>query len=489
MKATHADATDALRTLESHGHTAFLAGGCVRDLLLGLEPNDYDITTSALPEEVESIFPSTIPVGKSFGVIKVVSDGRELDVATFRTDGKYSDNRRPDFVAFSSSAQEDVKRRDFTINALLMDKDGGIIDYEGGVEDIKRRVIRAVGSPIARFEEDALRMMRAIRFSLKLDFNIDPDTWAAIQFSAQGISNISGERFTEELTKMMSYGRCDTAYWLMQTSGLWDKYFPTCIGSSNNWEALFGLSRVRENEPLVLCLAILLCSAWPTSRESIEEKLVLTNDQRKTLKSITDRGLKITNFLNRDVATQRKWMQWEDLDLVIRFVDCNRRLSKYQWELDGQTQGHVFARMEIIKQMGWPAPLVTGNDLIEMGFIAGPAFSTLLENVRDEQLSGKLTDKAQVRDHLIARFPAAPRKLEDGRTHDKMSRHTMVAPCKKCRARMTFTVEFDLQGQPNWGTTQDEVNLYCVNSYGVFFVCRQCQTRIKRTGFVRMAEV
>lgn len=491
MKAFHNDAIDAIKVLKSHGHVAFLAGGCVRDLMLGIKPNDFDVTTSATPEQVQTAFTYTVPVGISFGVVKIIyGENRELDVATFRTDGKYTDNRRPDSVTFSSSAEEDVKRRDFTINGLMMDEAGSILDFVGGQEDLKARLIRAVGNATERFEEDALRMMRAVRFAVKLGFDIEPDTWAAIQRLSGNIASISSERITDELTKMMSYGKCDQAFWMMQKSGLWDACFPDSIGVGDMWDAMFALAHVREKEPFILPLALLLCDAWHTSKDCILKRLSLTNDQRRSLKTLLDRGPKLTDFLIKDVATKRKWMQWEDLSLVIRFIDCNRRLSKYQWiPAVDQTLGSVCTEMQTIKDMGWPCPLVTGDDLIEMGFIAGPVFSLLLERVRDEQLNGNLTEKDKVKAYLIATFPAAPRKLADGSIHDKMSRHMMVTLCKKCTSRMTFTIEFDTQGHPKWATVEDGQNLRGVCEGNFYFDCNLCSTKVRRTSFERMADV
>jgi tRNA nucleotidyltransferase/poly(A) polymerase len=192
------------------GFEAYLVGGCVRDRLLGRQPKDYDITTNALPEQVQAIFGSTVPVGAKFGVVVVVKDDTQVEVATYRADGAYTDGRRPDEVKYSTSAKDDVIRRDFTMNGLLLKEhysvfdENGIVDYVGGKEDIKHRLIRAIGDPNVRFAEDALRMLRACRFAAQLNFKIEKDTLAAIETNARLLRVISAERVAAELFKVFT---------------------------------------------------------------------------------------------------------------------------------------------------------------------------------------------------------------------------------------------------------------------------------------------
>lgn len=190
-----------LSRLETSGHEAFLAGGCVRDCIMGRAPHDWDITTSAMPEEVMAVFPHTAPTGIKYGTVTVLTEEGSAEVTTFRCDGVYSGHRRPENVEFVHSLAEDLKRRDFTINAMAMDKSGALTDLFGGVEDIKRRVIRCVGEPERRFSEDALRMFRAIRFSAVLGFEIESDTRSAIESCAGLAVSLSGERVRDELEK------------------------------------------------------------------------------------------------------------------------------------------------------------------------------------------------------------------------------------------------------------------------------------------------
>src|SRR3954468_5662491 len=234
-------AISIVRTLREQSHQAFLVGGCVRDLLLGHEPADYDVTTDATPNEVMRIFPQTYAVGAQFGVVLVpcndgarsasgASDmpkGGVVEVATFRSDVGYSDGRHPDEVRFSKDPREDVERRDFTINGLLLDpiKDE-VLDYVGGRQDLERHLIRTIGEPARRFAEDKLRMLRAIRFAARFEYEIDPETFAAIQKFAPNIHQVSRERVRDELTKMLVEGPARRAFLLLDESGLLKEVLP-----------------------------------------------------------------------------------------------------------------------------------------------------------------------------------------------------------------------------------------------------------------------
>src|SRR5450631_2209043 len=228
-------AISIIRTLRDQGHQAYLVGGCVRDLLLGREPADYDVATSATPDEVMRIFPETYAVGAQFGVVLIPSArssgaaGRdvasnvstELEVATFRSDIGYSDGRHPDEVRFTKDPREDVQRRDFTINGMMLDPaTNEVFDFVGGRDDLKAGTVRAIGDPERRFAEDKLRMLRAVRFSARFGYSIDPATMAAIQRLAKQIHQVSCERAREELTKMLTEGRARRAFELLDTSGL-----------------------------------------------------------------------------------------------------------------------------------------------------------------------------------------------------------------------------------------------------------------------------
>src|SRR5688572_5006313 len=232
-----AAATQIVRTLRERGHQAYLVGGCVRDLVLGREPTDYDVATDARPEDVMRIFPKTWAVGKQFGVvlIPIERDGAEpqsqgervVEVATFRSDVGYSDGRHPDRVEYGKTAEDDVQRRDFTINGLLMDPlNGEVIDYVGGRADIEARTIRTIGEPQRRLGEDKLRMLRAVRFAARFDYRIEPATFAAIRELAPQIHQVSRERIRDEILKMLTEGRARRAFELLDESGLLYEVLP-----------------------------------------------------------------------------------------------------------------------------------------------------------------------------------------------------------------------------------------------------------------------
>jgi len=241
MPDPHQHATNIVRTLRERGHQAYLVGGCVRDLLLNREPADYDIATDATPQRVMEIFPETFAVGAQFGVVLVPLPKNEMgtsavgpdekvpvvEVATLRSDVGYSDGRHPDEVRFSKDPREDVRRRDFTINGLLLDPETNeVLDFVGGREDLKARIIRTIGEPEDRFGEDKLRMLRAVRFAARFEYKIDPATLAAIQQLAPQIHQVSRERVRDELTKMLTEGRARRAFELLDESRLLKEVLP-----------------------------------------------------------------------------------------------------------------------------------------------------------------------------------------------------------------------------------------------------------------------
>ena len=194
-------ASDIIKTLSSHGYEAFVVGGCVRDSILGKEPADWDITTSALPEQVKALFPRTIDTGLKHGTVTIMMDKIGYEVTTYRIDGTYEDHRRPNDVTFTSSLREDLMRRDFTINAMAYNEEKGLVDLFGGIQDLNDRIIRCVGNPTERFDEDALRMFRAVRFAGQLNFNIEKETLAAIEAQHAFLKDVSAERIQIELLK------------------------------------------------------------------------------------------------------------------------------------------------------------------------------------------------------------------------------------------------------------------------------------------------
>lgn len=459
MKGTREDAFDALRKLNAGGFTAYLAGGCVRDLLLGREPGDYDIATSATPEEVQQVFRHSIPVGKSFGVVKIVyGDNRELDVATFRVDGQYSDNRRPDSVAFTASAEEDVKRRDFTINGMLMDVNEQILDHVGGRADLEAKIIRTIGDPAARFGEDALRMMRAIRFATKYSFGIDPSTWNSISQLSATIKNISAERVTDELSKSLTCGNTDRAFILLHRSKLWTSWFEHAPNDDDCWQALGPLSQLTNDDSFVFALAILLVHSYDYRKESHLKRLVLTNTQKAELTNLWAHIPEMRAFLRRGLSQQRKMLQWDDLAVVERFIDIQSWDGKYRYEIPhGMTRDAVDTQKAHVRRMGWPAPLINGKWLIANGWVPGEAFSVMLEEVRNKQLENDLVFEDSVREFLLREFPCAPRMV-DGTIVDLMRPRRVAALCNRCSRVMSYEVPRDAKGNWLWLNATNPIN-------------------------------
>src|SRR6266571_8740101 len=223
----HTLADRICRTLRANGHQAFLVGGCVRDLVLGREPADFDVATDAVPERVQELFPNANAVGAQFGVVIVMEEGTDVEVATFRFDVSYSDGRHPDAVVYSHTPQDDVQRRDFTINGLLLDpQTGEVLDFVGGKADVQAKLIRAIGDPVRRFAEDKLRMMRAVRFAARFGYTIEPATFGAIRELHGQIHKVSRERVRDELVKMLTEGRARRAFELLDATELLHEVLP-----------------------------------------------------------------------------------------------------------------------------------------------------------------------------------------------------------------------------------------------------------------------
>lgn len=488
MKATLNDANSALATLTGAGHTAYLAGGCVRDMLIGLQPNDYDVATSATPQEVQACFPHTIPVGISFGVVKVIfGEDRELDVATFRTDGAYTDNRRPDDVKYSVNAVEDVQRRDFTINAILMDESGQVLDYVGGQEDLKNRVLRTVGDPNQRFAEDSLRMVRAIRFASRFNMDIDPATWTAIRERTTSIQNVSKERMTEELTKIFLGPRPEQAFLLLLRSRLWRSWFQDAnINSADALRALYALPRLVPGDSFVLVLAILTSGMYTSTKQGFFDSLCLTTHQKRDYNSLLKHAEALRNFINEPLAEQRKMMNWEDLDLVYRLFDVAQDFDMYAYKRPSDTSiADIHEQMAAVRSQPWPTPLLKGDDLIAMGFTTGPIYTSMLSEAWDAQLEGRLNTHTNLKEFIINLFPCAERKLDDGTLLNGMTPQRMVAQCTKCRVTMSFMIGKNERGDKLWGTITDPKNVHTY-SCGIYFMCMNCNTKRAKTGFVRM---
>ncbi len=449
-------ATSIVQTLRQRGFQAYLVGGCVRDLLLGREPKDYDVATNATPEQVMGIFPETYAVGAQFGVVLVpapesdtaradsedgASKSRAVEVATFRSDIGYSDGRHPDEVRFSGDPREDVARRDFTINGMLLDPlgaqpPGEVLDYVGGRKDLEAGIIRAIGDPERRFGEDKLRMLRAVRFAARFDYAIEPATFAAMQKLAEQIAVVSHERVRDELTRMLAEGHARRAFLLLDAGGLLKHVLPEI-------SAMKGVAQPAEFHPegdvFVHTLLLLdnlptpcpLTLAWgallhdvgkpPTFRvapdrirfdshvevgvkmaEEICRRLRFSNDDTEQILALVDNHMRFGHVARMKESTLKKFLRMPAFDehLALHRADClasHRNLSTYEFIRQ--------KRAEIPPEKMRPSPLVTGDDLIAVGHIPGPRFREILSAVEDAQLEGRLPSRGAALEFVRREFP------------------------------------------------------------------------------------
>ncbi len=431
-------ATDIACRLQTAGHTAYFAGGCVRDKLLGYPPDDYDIATSATPLQVQEIFPRTQAVGAHFGVILVIEHGRAFEVATFRSDHQYLDGRRPERVTFSTP-EEDARRRDFTINGMFHDPVADqLIDFVGGQADLEKKIIRAIGDPVARFGEDKLRLLRAIRFAARFAYEIDPPTWAALSAHASDIPAVSAERLREELVKILVHPNRVRGFDLLDHSGLLRVVLPEI-------EKLKGceqppqfhpegdvfvhtramLDLLPAEVPPTLALAVLFHDIGkpPTFRYHPEEDRIRFSGHDRVGAAMTEQLMERFRFsraeTDRVTESVRQHMVFKDVqkmrtaklkrfmarpgfeeELELHRVDCassHGLLDNYRFLLSKAEQ---FANEPLI-----PPPLVTGRDLLALGWQPGPHFGPVLEAVQTAQLEGTLTESAEALDWVKNNFP------------------------------------------------------------------------------------
>jgi poly(A) polymerase len=377
-------AVQVVQKLTRTGYTAYFAGGCVRDRLLNISPADYDIATSARPEQVKAIFHRSNEVGLAFGVVLVRVRRHEVQVATFRTDGAYSDGRHPDAVTFSD-AEHDARRRDFTINGLFEDPiNDRIIDYVGGQADLEARVLRAIGDPFARLREDRLRMLRAVRFAARFGLAIDPATADAIRSEAGELKGVSRERVGHEVRRMLSDANRAVAAWEMQYLGL-DQ--PTLL-EPNRLTAPTRVGRLPDHAPYPTALAgWLLDRHEPQSDDLLAaanrwaDALMLSNDERAAM-----HGALAAYAMFRSGAWQKLGVAGQKRLAVSPYFDGGVMLLQ---ATDRQEFVDVRRQVLHLSESGLaPAALIDGADLIAMGLEPGPLFSRVLAGVYDAQLEG-----------------------------------------------------------------------------------------------------
>jgi len=449
------NAAEIVRALRQHGHQAYFAGGCVRDLLLSREPADYDVATDATPREVMQIFPQTFAVGEQFGVVLIPQNSgaphasapppenshehkkQSIEVATFRSDAAYSDGRHPDEVRFTKDPLQDAQRRDFTINGMMLDPaTNEILDFVGGRADLNAGIIRAIGDPNRRFTEDKLRMLRAVRFAARFAYQIEPATLAAIQKLAPEIRQVSNERVRDELTRMLTEGQASRAFKLLDTTNLLPQVLPEIA-------AMKGVEQSPQHHPEgdVFVHTLLLLEklppgasktlAWgallhdvgkpPTFRRApdrirfdghvdigvkmaaeICRRLRFSNDETDQILALVDNHMRFGHIFRMKQSTLKRFLRLPAFEehLELHRLDS---LSSH-----GQLEAYDYARNQshsIPPESIRPTPLITGRDLIEAGYKPGPRFKEILAAIEDAQLEGRLTSSDSAMEYVLREFP------------------------------------------------------------------------------------
>jgi poly(A) polymerase len=438
MDAKREVATEIVRRLRAEGFQAYLVGGCVRDLVMGREPEDYDVSTDATPDQVVRIFPESLTVGAQFGVVIVPRAAGNVEVATFRSDGRYTDGRHPSEVRYAKTPQEDVRRRDFTINGLLLDPlENQVLDYVGGQADLRARRIRAIGDPIERFHEDRLRMLRAVRFAARFGFSLEAAAREAIRKLAPLIREVSAERVRDEILKILTEGQARRGFELLDETALLAEVLPEVKAlqgvpqppefhpEGDVWiHTLLMLEAMRAPTP-TLALAVLLHDVGKPPTLSVRERLRFDNHvevgaqmaqaicarlrlsarETERVVELVRHHLRFKDFPRMRRSTQMRFLRLEGFreHLELHRLDC---LASH-----GDLTTYELARgilAETPAEQIKPAPLLGGDDLIAQGYTPGPLFRKILQTVEDAQLEGKLRSREDALRLVAEQFPLSP---------------------------------------------------------------------------------
>ncbi len=423
-------ANSICNTLNGAGFQAFLVGGCVRDVLLKREPADYDIATSATPDQVLKLFPDGVAVGAQFGVILIPRDGMKVEVATFRSDMGYSDGRRPDRVEFAKSPEEDAQRRDFTINGLLMNhRTGEVLDFVNGQADLRTGIIRAIGEPARRFGEDKLRMLRAVRFAARFGYEIERFTFAEIRKHASEVKVVSAERIREELTKLLTEGAARAGFELLEQCWLLPVVLPEIVKmqgvqqppqyhpEGDVWtHTLLMLEELPAGVSPTLAWGVLLHDVGkPATFRSAKEtgdrirfdghvevgmaisqdilgRLRFSNDETEQILSLIEHHMRFKDVASMRPATLKRFVRLPMFaeHMALHRMDClssNRNLKAY----------HFIERFleDTPAEQFRPAKLVTGNDVLRLGVRSGPLVGRILAAVEEAQLNGEISTREE----------------------------------------------------------------------------------------------
>ncbi|MBI2817086.1 MAG: CCA tRNA nucleotidyltransferase [Acidobacteria bacterium] len=422
--------------LRERGYQAYFVGGCVRDLLRGVNPKDHDIATDAHPDDVRALFPGSLAVGAQFGVIIVLDGDQQTEVATFRNDGLYSDGRRPDDVNYTRDPREDVLRRDFTINGLLLDPETGeVLDFVEGRRDIDRCLIRTIGNPERRFEEDRLRMLRAVRFATIFEYEIDPETAAAIHRLSPKIATVSAERVRDELVRILRSGHARRGFELLEATGLLPVILPEIAAmkgveqppqfhpEGDVWtHTLMMLDMLQPDCSPTLAMGVLLHDVGkpPTFRvapdrirfdnhvaigarmaEQICRRLRFSLEQIAQVVSLVENHLRFADVQRMRMSTLKRFLRLPKFEehLELHRLDSlcsNKILENYEF---ARAKLNEHAPEEI-----HPHPLIKGDDLIAMGYKPGPQFKYILHELEDAQLEQRITSRDEALDFIRERY-------------------------------------------------------------------------------------
>lgn len=426
-------ARDVCARLAAAGHRALFAGGCVRDRLLGMQPKDFDVATSARAGEVIDLFDKTIPVGAAFGVVIVRTAAGPVEVATFREDGPYDDGRRPSRVSFTDE-REDALRRDFTVNALFLDPaTDEIIDYVDGRTDLEKRILRAVGDPLRRFGEDHLRLMRCVRFAARLGFTIDDETWAALQKRASDITRTSAERIRDELVKILREGHPRRGMELLRDGNLLAHLLPEVAAmqgvaqppafhpEGDVWTHTMLMLEYLEHPSPTLAMGVLLHDVGKPPTQTFEDRirfnrhdrvgkgmaedlcrrLRFSRAQTERIGWLVGQHMRLAAARGMKESKRRRFVREEGFEelLALCRADClasHRDLEVVDWVKDYAAR----LQPEEIR----PKPLLRGGDLIAMGYAPGPAFGKVLRALEDAQLEGRITTVKDARAFVRAQL-------------------------------------------------------------------------------------
>jgi len=421
--------------LRAARHQAYLVGGCVRDLLLGIAPKDFDVATDAPPDRIMAIFPRSGQVGAHFGVVLVRDGGESVEVATFRSDLDYSDGRRPDGVRFVSDPRQDVLRRDFTINGLLMDPESGsVVDFVGGRPDLENRLVRAIGDPGERFGEDHLRLLRAVRFAARLNFDIEGATFEAIRSHHDLIAKVSAERVRDELIRILTEGGADRGFQMLDSSGLLDVLLPEVSAmkgveqppefhpEGDVWAHTLLLLLNLRHPTTTLALGALLHDVGkpPTFRVAerirfdghVEEgvrlahgiltRLRFSREETAQVEALVANHMKFKDAPHMKESTLKRFLRLPKFEehLELHRLDClgsHRNLENYDFVRQ--------KRAEQPEERLRPPRLLTGTDLIAAGYVPGPQFSEMLTCAEDAQLEGAVHTTEEALALVRERFP------------------------------------------------------------------------------------